>query len=251
MGFSEPKDESFVSKLDNSKQQYIELLPDKFDAAKQHDLMIALHGHGSDRNQYAKDKRDECKGARDVAEKHNMIFVSPDYRAPTSWMGPKAEADVVQLLEELKKKYKIGKVIFVGGSMGGTSVLIFASLHPGLVDGVSAQNPMANMVEYTNFQDAIAKSYGGDKKNRPEEYKKRSAELNYKNLKMPVAITTGGKDTAVPPESALRLAKLLKELEPANILLLHRENTGHSTNYKDTVEALEFVIERSKNTGKK
>jgi hypothetical protein len=25
-----------------------------------------------------------------------MIFVSPDYRAKTSWMGPKAEADMVQ-----------------------------------------------------------------------------------------------------------------------------------------------------------
>jgi len=251
MGFSEPKEFTFTAKLDNSNQKYMELLPDNFNSAEKHDLMLALHGHGSDRNQYAKDPRGECKGARDVAEKYNMIFISPDYRAPTSWMGPKAETDVVQLLEELKKKYKIGKVIFVGGSMGGTSVLIFASLHPDLVDGVSAQNPTVNMVEYNNFLDAIARSYGGTKTEKPEEYKKRSAELNYKNLKMPVAITTGGKDTAVPPESALRLAKLLKELEPANILLLHRENTGHSTNYKDTVEALEFVIERSKNTGKK
>jgi len=58
--------------------------------------MIAFHGHGSNRWQYVKDERGECKGARDVALKNNMIFVSPDYRAKTSWMGPKAEADVVR-----------------------------------------------------------------------------------------------------------------------------------------------------------
>ena len=67
---------------------------------------------------------------------------------------------------------------------------------------------------------------------------------------MPVAITTGGKDTSVPPESALRLIKLLQGVKGSNVLSIHRENTGHSTNYKDTVDALEFVIEKVKKTSK-
>ena len=33
--------------------------------------------------------------ARAAAVKYCMIYVSPDYRAKTSWMGPKAEADMV------------------------------------------------------------------------------------------------------------------------------------------------------------
>ncbi|OGF46578.1 MAG: hypothetical protein A2231_05955 [Candidatus Firestonebacteria bacterium RIFOXYA2_FULL_40_8] len=247
MAFSKAKDFVFMSKVDGSSQRYIELLPEGFQVSKMYDLMVALHGHDSDRNQYASDERGECKGARDTASKYNMIYISPDYRAKTSWMGPKAEADVLQILQELKTKYKIGKVIFVGGSMGGTSALIFSSLHPDLVAGVSAQNPCANMIEYDNFQEFIANSYGGTKKELLSEYQKRSSELNYKNLTMPVAITTGGKDTIVPPESALRLANLLRESNPGNVLLIHRKETAHETNYSDTVEAIEFVIAKTIN----
>jgi hypothetical protein len=55
---------------------------------------------------------------------------------------------------------------------------------------------------------------------------------------MPVALTTGGKDTVVPPASTLRLAKKLPRA-----LSLHRETMAHSTNYNDTVAAMEFVLE--------
>ena len=54
---------------------------------------------------------------------------------------------------------------------------------------------------------------------------------------MPVALATGGKDTIVPPESTLRLAKKLD-----HVLSLHRETGGHSTTYDDTMAAMEFVI---------
>lgn len=232
----------FKADVDGSKQLYMEMLPKDFDAKQTHDLMIALHGHGSDRTQYVTLGRGECKGARDVAAKHGMIFVSPDYRAKTSWMGPKAEADMVQIIGLLRKKHKIGKVFLVGGSMGGTSVLIFAGLHPELVDGVSSQNGTANMVEYQNFAPAITESYGGDKKQKPDEYKKRSPELFPERLTMPLAFTTGGKDTAVPPDSVRRLAEALKKAKRDDVLYNERVDNGHSTSYQDTVEALEFVI---------
>ena len=109
-----------------------------------------------------------------------MIFISPDYRAKTSWMGPKAEADLVQIIEKLQCKYRVDRVFLVGGSMGGTSVLTFAALHPDLVAGVSSQNGTANLVEYRLFQDAIAASFGGSKQAIPDEYKKRSAEFGHR-----------------------------------------------------------------------
>jgi hypothetical protein len=55
---------------------------------------------------------------------------------------------------------------------------------------------------------------------------------------MPIALTTGGKDTSVPPDSTLRLAKKLKR-----VLSLHRDTGGHSTSYDDTVKAMEFVLQ--------
>ncbi|MEQ2005688.1 MAG: prolyl oligopeptidase family serine peptidase, partial [Limisphaerales bacterium] len=58
---------------------------------------------------------------------------------------------------------------------------------------------------------------------------------------MPVAFTTGGKDTLVPPQSVGRLAEKLKQAG-RKTLLLHREAGGHATTYEDSTAALEFVL---------
>lgn len=247
-GWQAPQDRAFVATVDGSTQRYVEMLPDPFDAAAPHDLLLAFHGHGSDRWQYLREPRGECRGARDVAARNQMIFVSPDYRATTSWMGPAAEADIVQLIGELRARHRIRRVILVGGSMGGTSVLTFAALHPDLVAGVSSQNGMANHLEYENFQDAISASFGGAKAAIPQEYKRRSAEYWPERLTMPIAFTTGGKDTSVPPDSVLRLAGVLAKLK-RTVKLIHRPATGHETNYDDTVAALEFVLKAVADAG--
>jgi dipeptidyl aminopeptidase/acylaminoacyl peptidase len=135
----------------------------------------------------------------------------------------------------------VGKVFLVGGSMGGSAALTFAALHPDLIAGVSSQNGTANHVEYDRFQDAIAASFGGTKAQIPQEYRKRSAEFHAQALTMPVAITAGGKDALVPAASVVRLAGALKQLG-RKVLLIYREEGGHSTNYADTAAALEFVI---------
>lgn len=241
---AEPRTEdvSFTARCDGSTQHYVLIYPPGFQADKPCHLLVALHGHGSDRWQYVKNPRDECRVARDVAAAHGMLFVSPDYRAKTSWMGPKAEADVLQILDELKARFRVGKVIFCGGSMGGSSVLTFAAIHPDRVDGVVSMNGTANHVEYANFQDAIRESFGGTKSQIPEQYKKRSAEFWPERLTMPIAFTAGGKDSSVPSGSAVRLAAALKKLQPDNVLMVFRENGGHSTNYEDGKKALEFVV---------
>lgn len=241
--WGDPKDARFQAEVDQSVQHYVEMLPSGFDARKEHDLLIVLHGHGSGRWQYVREARGECAGARDVALKHGMIFISPDYRAPDSWMGPKAEADLVQLIKEARQRHKIGKLVLGGGSMGGTGVLIFSALHPDLVDGVVSHNGTANLIEYENFQESIRKSYGGTKQQVPEEYRKRSPEFFPEKFTMPIAFSTGGKDTAVPPASTLRLARKLEKTN-RNVLLLHHEKGGHATNYQDTAKTYEFVIER-------
>ena len=242
-GFSKPVEIVFTAKVDGSSQRYVETRPEGFDVASHVHLMIALHGHDADRWQYILDERDECRASRDAAARHKMLFVSPDYRAETSWMGPKAEADVIQIIEELRSKYKIGKVCIVGASMGGSSALTFAALHPELVDGVCSQNAIANHMEYDNFQDAIADSFGGTKQDIPWEYKKRSAEYSPEKLIMPIAFTCGGMDTIVPPDSVIRLANKLEQMG-RKVLMINRMETGHTTDYEDTTAALEWLIEQ-------
>ena len=235
-------DVTFTAEADGTPQKYVLLLPPSFNPDARHDVLLALHGHGSDRWQFVKDPRDECRAARDVAIRHTMLYVSPDYRATTSWMGPAAEADVVQIISEVKKKFQVARVFMCGGSMGGSASLTFAALHPELIDGVVSMNGTANFLEYDNFQDAIQASFGGTKAEIPLEYKNRSAEYWPEQLTMPVGITASGKDTAVPPESVLRLATVLRALK-RSILLIHRPDAGHVTSYADAVAALEFVIQ--------
>lgn len=257
-----PVEAEFKSTLDGSTQKYMILLPKEFDAATAHDVMIAFHGHGSDRRQYATDRRDECAAARDVAARYSMIFISPDYRAPASWMGPAAEADTVQLIAELKKKFKVGKVLLTGASMGGTAVLTFAALHKDLADGVCSLNGTANLVEYNvktaGIADAIKDSFGSTAASSPSggredqtaddakarlaaEYRKRSAEFHAEQFTMPLAIVVSGKDKLVPPQSALRLG-LAVQKHNRHVLVVNRSEAGHATNYADAVAALEFVV---------
>ncbi|AMV40592.1 alpha/beta hydrolase family protein [Planctomyces sp. SH-PL62] len=239
----DPVDVAFTARLDGVEQRYVIVEPDGLRPESRVSVLIALHGHGSDRWQFVRDGRDECRAARDAAAKRGMIYVSPDYRAKTSWMGPAAEADVVQIIEDLKRRFRVDKLVICGGSMGGTAALTFASLHPDLIDGVVSMNGTANLVEFEGFPEALAASFGGSKREKTDEYRKRSAELAAEKLTMPVATTTGGRDAVVPPDSVLRLVRRLRETN-REVRSIHRPEGGHATDYADAAEAFDFVLVR-------
>ena len=67
------QDVAFTAAFDGTRQLYVIGLPPGFKADSPHDILIALHGHGSDRWQYARDPRDECRATRDVAIKHGLF----------------------------------------------------------------------------------------------------------------------------------------------------------------------------------
>lgn len=254
-GFGAPEDITFEALFDRSPQKYVQLTPTKgVSPTKPVDVLLTFHGAGSDRWQYINVDRGECRGAREFAATHGMILVSPDYRASTSWMGPAAEEDVLQIIGLLRKKYKVGRIFLTGGSMGGTAVLIFAALHPDLVDGVTSFNGRANMVDedekFLRFWPQIAASYGGDKKTKQAEYKKRSPELVPEKFTMPVAFTVGGKDDVVPPDSVRRLAAKLKKMN-RKVMMIDNVNGGHDTSYEDTMKALDYMFKTANASPKK
>ncbi|HIK90524.1 MAG TPA: alpha/beta fold hydrolase [Planctomycetes bacterium] len=234
-------DRTFLADYDGTEQKYVVMRPQGFSPDQPISMLIALHGHGSDRWQFVRQLRDECQATRDVAAANGMLLVSPDYRAKTSWMGPAAEADVLQIIRSTKRQFNVSRVIICGGSMGGTAALTFSALHPNVIDGVVSLNGTANLVDYERFQDAIAASYGGSKAQVPEEYRRRSAEFFPEKFSMPLAATTGGQDNVVPAESVLRLVGNIRR-HNSDVLSIHRPAGGHSTNYADTKKALEFVI---------
>jgi len=234
-------DRTFIAVHDGTEQKYVVMTPESLIPDQPVSILIALHGHGSDRWQFVRQARGECRATRDVAAASGMLLISPDYRAKTSWMGPAAEADMLQIIRTLQQQFDVSRVIICGGSMGGTAALTFSALHSDAIDGVVSLNGTANLVDYQRFQDAIAASYGGSKQEVPEEYRKRSAEFFPQNFAMPLATTTGGQDEVVPANSVLRLVDNIRKHNP-NVLSIHRPDGGHSTNYADTKKALEFVI---------
>lgn len=240
-GEDQARDMTFASAHDQSEQRYVLLLPEAYDSAQPHDLLICLHGHGADRWQFIREERGEARASRDAAARHRMILVSPDYRARTSWMGPAAEADLVQIISEVKGRHRIRRLVLAGGSMGATSALTFTALHPELVDAVVAFNGHANHLEYTGFQEAIQASFGATKEAAPEEYRRRSAEFYPEKFTMPLALTAGGRDTVVPPDSVVRLARAVQQRNPA-VLLDLRDTRGHETDYAAASAAYAFVL---------
>ncbi|MBI5831065.1 MAG: alpha/beta hydrolase, partial [Armatimonadetes bacterium] len=64
-GLAEPRELTFTAATDGSTQRYVELMPADYDPAQTRDLLLAFHGHGSDRWQYVREERGECRGARD------------------------------------------------------------------------------------------------------------------------------------------------------------------------------------------
>ena len=67
LGASQPRDISFVAAHDRQEQRYVLMLPEAYDSAQPHDLLICLHGHGSDRWQFVRAERGETRAARAAA----------------------------------------------------------------------------------------------------------------------------------------------------------------------------------------
>jgi len=237
---------AFTAQVDGTTQYYVQLVAPTFDTSKVHDVLIALHGAGFDRWQFATDQRDECRAARAAAASRGMIYISPDYRAPTSFMGIKADADVVQIIRDLRAKYHVGRVFICGASMGGGGCLTFTAVHPDLVSGVASMNGIVNYFEWPGGDwGPIVESFGGTMQQVPDEYRKRSAEFWPGRFTMPVGLAVSANDNVCPPAAVLRFAQALRD-SGKSVLLLNDPSAGHATVFANAKAVLDFAIDSAK-----
>ena len=92
--------------------------------------------------------------------------------------------------------------------------------------------------------DAIERQLAHQEANNVRRAYIHAAEFWPERFTMPVGITAGGKDSLVPPQSVVRLANELNA-RGRQVLLLHREEGGHSTNYDDARAILEFILKQA------
>ncbi|MBQ7257492.1 MAG: alpha/beta hydrolase [Abditibacteriota bacterium] len=181
--------------------------------------IVNFHGHGSNADQLYT-REDIFQSWYPAIKKRRLGIINFDTQG-NGWMNKDVIFVTNQILQFLKKEYNIQKLIFSGGSMGGTSALIYTIHHPEDADGVIANCPVANMTEYYHFleksqdlllveiRETIKERYKGT----PEEssmYKDNNANEKSDIFTMPLYVCQATGDQIIPCEWTLDLINKLK-----------------------------------------
>jgi predicted esterase len=120
---------AYRSAVDNTIQPYRLFIPDSYIAAKSWPLVVALHGMGGDENSMFDAYAGEVKKN---AERLGFLVVCPKGRDTASMYRGSAEQDVMDVLAEVRRDYKIdsSRVYLMGHSMGGYGTWSTAMDHP-------------------------------------------------------------------------------------------------------------------------
>lgn len=226
--------ESFISPWDKTKQTYLLYdyrLAKTQESAEAPLLVIYLHGATAheDQGMTAGIYQNGFGRLALELERREAIYVCPEYRGG-SWMGPAADADVSEIITILKKRYRPKKILLMGGSMGGTSVLIYAARNPSNLDGGIALCPATDPAKmFPKFPGQFLQSYGGSPSEKPTLYQERSAMNHTAELAtVPLAIIHGSVDSMIPVEHSRSLVSKLQKLG-ARIHYIEVNGGGHDT----------------------
>jgi predicted esterase len=195
---------AYLSTVDHTLQPYRLLVPEVYDGRKPSPLVVALHGMGGDENSMF----DAYNGAlKPAAEKAGFLVVCPKGRDTASMYRGSAEQDVLDVLAEVRRDYKVdpARIYLMGHSMGGFGTWSVAMAHPeiwaalGPISG--GGNPMgmariAGIPEYVVHGDNDPTVPVAQSRGMVEAGKKAGAPITY------VEIPGGNHMTVVAPSFA-------------------------------------------------
>lgn len=123
---------AYLSKADNSLQPYRLYVPSTYTSRKPTPLVVALHGMGGDETSLL--DRYPVKGLQEQADKYGFIVAAPKGRDSASMYRDEAEQDVLDVIAQVRKSYKIdgNRIYLTGHSMGGYGTWSIAMNHPEL-----------------------------------------------------------------------------------------------------------------------
>jgi pimeloyl-ACP methyl ester carboxylesterase len=139
-------------------------------------------------------------------------------------MGPLGESGLADLIGLLRGRWPGRPVYLCGGSMGGSSALVFAVRRPELIDGVAAFCPASDIEAYyayaggspdptlRNIAAAIRLHYGAGGGRLEDQLRPRSALRHADRLTMPVYLSHGTADALIPCAATKGLAERLEQL---------------------------------------
>ncbi len=247
----------YTSRLDGHEDWAL-VLP-----AERDTWVVCIHGHGSAGDQLftRPDLRERWLPA---FRRRGLGVLCPHLRG-NCWMGPAAAHDLRHLLARIVRAYGPRRFLFASGSMGGTSNLIFATLHPEWVAGVIARGAATDLASYHawcslrrstrpilgRIARAIEESYGGSPAVAPATYARHSPLARADRLMgVPIFLAHGEADRTIPVSQARGLADALR----ASSHLLYEEIPGgdhdsplHTNSHP---HPLDWILARTSELGK-
>lgn len=166
---------AYLSAIDSTLQPYRIFVPSSYDGSKAYPLIIALHGMGGDENSYFDLY---AQGAfKTEAEKRGYLVACPKGRQPASMYRGDAEQDVLDVIAEVGRAYKIdpNRIYMTGHSMGGYGTWSVAMDHPDLfaaIAPISGGGNPADMPKLAHIPQLVV--HGDNDKTVPVE---RSREM--------------------------------------------------------------------------
>jgi len=200
--------------------------------------VVVIHGHGSKGNQlYVRPDIQQYWLPEYL--RRGFGILTPTLRG-NAWMGPAAVQDMDALLDFVRQKFSAEKFLFCSGSMGATSNLIYASLRPQNVAGITARGAICDLASYHAFcrlqpgdaeadaydreelartlairqeiADSLELHYGGTPAEKPALYQAHSPLFHTENLQgIPIFLAHGTADALMPISQSRRLAGALAD----------------------------------------
>lgn len=211
--------------------------------------VVCIHGHGSHEDQIFTGKNwPDLTALKQKLLREGFGILSPNLFG-NLWMAPKAVDTLAALIAHCRGKYGWRKIILDSGSMGASSNLVFAMLHPELVDAVCGSGQVTDLARYVRWCDstapdspchgiaaAIREAYG----HSLPLMEAHSAFLHVERLNMPLFLSHGALDAIIPvAESRALVGKLAEKKD-----LLFREipNGDHDSSLCHLSEHLDLAL---------
>jgi len=123
---------AYRSAVDSTLQPYRMFVPRSYNGSRSAPLLVALHGMGGDENSMFDSYNNG--GLKREAERVGFVVAAPKGRDTASMYRGGAEQDVIDMIAEVRRDYKIdpNRIYLMGHSMGGYGTWSVAIAHPDL-----------------------------------------------------------------------------------------------------------------------